>query len=201
MPDRVRESVFSILATRFGLPGMLPPLRVADLFAGCGSLGFEAVSRGAVGCEFVERGRLATAALRNNIQRLGAQDSCQIVPSNAWTACLSTPRPKAAYGIIFVDPPYADTRDASAGSKVATLLGDLFRTGWADRECIIILHHQASVVHQPDDRACWTVRDRRVYGTTAVVLLAHADAAPDRPDSTPQPILKPDSGSDVRNTA
>ncbi|MCH7814456.1 MAG: RsmD family RNA methyltransferase [Planctomycetes bacterium] len=61
-PDRIKEAVFDILGARWGSPGTVPPLWVADLFAGSGSLGLEAVSRGARGCVFVERDRAAQLA-------------------------------------------------------------------------------------------------------------------------------------------
>ena len=63
MPDRIRESIFDILASRFGLCGTLPSLKVADLFAGSGSMGWEAVSRGASGCDFIEKGALLSFEL------------------------------------------------------------------------------------------------------------------------------------------
>ena len=61
--DRVRETLFNMLASRLG---SFEQLRVADLFAGSGALGFEALSRGAAHASFVERDPKAIAAIRHN---------------------------------------------------------------------------------------------------------------------------------------
>jgi len=67
--DRVRETLFSMLASRLG---DFEGLRVADLFAGSGALGFEALSRGAASVDFVELAPKSLAALRANAAALGA---------------------------------------------------------------------------------------------------------------------------------
>ena len=67
--DRVRETLFSMLASRLG---SFEELRVADLFAGSGALGFEALSRGAASAIFVENDPKAAAAIRRNADALGA---------------------------------------------------------------------------------------------------------------------------------
>ena len=68
--DRVRETLFSMLASRLG---SFEDLRVADLFAGSGALGFEALSRGAAQASFVENDSKAAAIIRANAEKLGAQ--------------------------------------------------------------------------------------------------------------------------------
>src|SRR5918997_3184556 len=73
--DRVRETLFSMLVSRIGL---FNGLRVADLFAGSGALGFEALSRGAEFACFVENDSKAAAAIRANATDLGALDRVQI---------------------------------------------------------------------------------------------------------------------------
>ena len=83
MPDRMREAVFDILVSRFGCPGGLPPIDVVDLFAGSGSLGLEAISRGAAACDFVERRKPALAVLRRNLVQLESGATCRIVAGNA----------------------------------------------------------------------------------------------------------------------
>lgn len=173
MPDRVKESVFAILAARHDLQGMLPAVHVADLFAGSGGMGFEAVSRGAGRCSFIERAGPALSALRENINTLDAAATCAITKADAWTVPLTTPRPDSPYGLIFVDPPYADARDASRGGRIPRLLADLFRANWADSQTVLVLHHEARVTWMPDQRACWDVSDRRVYGVAAVTFIMH----------------------------
>jgi len=86
--DRVKESLFNILGSRFGLPGEIPDFAVLDLFAGSGGLGIESISRGARSCVFVERDRAALAALTANLASLRGAADCRIVKDNAWTARL-----------------------------------------------------------------------------------------------------------------
>ena len=73
--DRAREGLFSMLASRLG---GFEELRVADLFAGTGALGLEALSRGAAFCTFYEKDRAALDAVRHNIDKLGAADRAEI---------------------------------------------------------------------------------------------------------------------------
>lgn len=100
--DRVRETLFSMLASRLG---NFEDLRVADLFAGSGALGLEALSRGARSVTFVESDSKAAATIRRNAERLGA--AVQVLSGSA----LSLPRSEP-FDLIFADPPYS----AGAGS-------------------------------------------------------------------------------------
>ncbi|WP_028970102.1 16S rRNA (guanine(966)-N(2))-methyltransferase RsmD [Sphingomonas sp. URHD0057] len=96
--DRVRETLFSMLASRLG---SFEDLRVADLFAGSGALGFEALSRGAAQATFVENDVKASAAIRRNAEKLGASDRVHILGGSA----LALPRSEP-FDLIFADPPY-----------------------------------------------------------------------------------------------
>ncbi len=113
--DRVRETLFSMLASRLG---SFESLRVADLFAGSGALGLEAVSRGAARACFVEQDRRALEAIRANIAALEVEDRSQLLACSA----LALP-PAEPFDLIFADPPYA----AQSGSAV---VGELVRSGW-----------------------------------------------------------------------
>jgi 16S rRNA (guanine966-N2)-methyltransferase len=95
--DRVRETLFSMLASRLG---SFEDLRIADLFAGSGALGFEALSRGAASATFVENNAQAAAVIKHNAARLGA--SVELLAGSA----LSLPR-SDPFHLIFADPPYA----------------------------------------------------------------------------------------------
>ena len=94
--DRVREALFSMLSSRLGT---FEGLRVADLFAGSGALGLEALSRGAAHCIFVESDARAVKAIRANIAALGAE--AEIRQGAAEHARLSGP-----VDLAFLDPPY-----------------------------------------------------------------------------------------------
>jgi len=183
MPDRVRESVFDILASRYALPGTLPAVEVADLFAGTGGMGFEALSRGASGCDFVERDREAVAVLRENAAALHVDSSCRIHRANAWTLPLSSPRPSQPYGLIFVDPPYADVRGPSPTRRVSRLLSDFVRAGWVDATSIVVLHHPADIRFVFGADSSWTVDDQRTYGSAGISLAVLAAVPSPEPSS------------------
>src|SRR5690242_13299369 len=80
--------------------GSFEDLRVADLFAGSGALGFEALSRGAASATFVENDSRAVAAIRRNVEKLGAE--AMILSGSAFALPRSQP-----FDLIFADPPYA----------------------------------------------------------------------------------------------
>ncbi|QLC24057.1 16S rRNA (guanine(966)-N(2))-methyltransferase RsmD [Parasphingopyxis algicola] len=112
--DRVREALFSMLASRLG---SFEGLRVADLFAGSGALGLEALSRGAAHCTFVERDRAASQILKANIAALDA-------PAEILTrAAENLPAANRPYDLIFMDPPYGK-------GLAGTLLPQLRDRGW-----------------------------------------------------------------------
>ena len=122
--DRTREALFSMLASRVG---DFTDLRVADLFAGSGALGLEALSRGAKTCLFVEQERGAIEAVRENVLRLGAHGAD--IRAQSVMALGPTPDP---LDIVLMDPPYG----TGAGSVA---LDRLNRLGWiADHSWISI---------------------------------------------------------------
>lgn len=105
--DRVREALFSMLLSRIG---SFEGLRVADLYAGSGALGLEAISRGAAHATFVESGPRASRAIKHNAERLGVLDRVRVFGGSA-TAL----PPSGPFDLIFADPPY----QAGSGSQVA----------------------------------------------------------------------------------
>lgn len=114
--DRTRETLFSMLTSRLG---SFEGLAVADLFAGSGALGLEALSRGAASCLFVEQDAEALKAIRANVETLGAKPRALVQTGSV----LSLGPAKAPHDLILLDPPY----DTGAG-EVA--LDRLLRLGW-----------------------------------------------------------------------
>ena len=99
--DRIRETLFAILEPS------LPGARVLDLFAGAGTLGIEALSRGASHVTFVERAAAAVHALRKNLVATGFSDRSDLVAANV-LGFLERCGPPASYALVFVDPPFVD---------------------------------------------------------------------------------------------
>ena len=117
--DRTREALFSMLLSRLG---SFEDLRVADIFAGTGALGLEALSRGAARCTFVERDREALAALKANIEKLGAEGAD--IRAQAAEGFSGGP-----FDLVFMDPPYG----SGLGQKVLPRLA-LEAGAWASIE-------------------------------------------------------------------
>jgi 16S rRNA (guanine966-N2)-methyltransferase len=107
--DRVREALFSMLASD-GVLGAARAPRVLDLYAGSGALGLEAISRGAREVVFVESGRPAITAIRQNVRALDVGASTTVVPARVDRALGTIEGP---FDLVLVDPPYADVRAPS----------------------------------------------------------------------------------------
>ena len=114
--DRTRETLFSMLTSRLGT---FEGLFVADLFAGSGALGLEALSRGAERALFVEQDAAALRTLRENIAALRAQPRCDVRAGSV----LALGPAKQAPDLVLIDPPY----ESGAG---AVALDKLRRLGW-----------------------------------------------------------------------
>ncbi len=121
--DRLRETLFSMLASRLG---SLEDLRVADLFAGTGALGFEALSRGASSATFVEWDSKTAAVIRRNAEKLGAP--VQVFGGSALTLPRSEP-----FDLILADPPY-EPGSGSATVRAVLDAGWLAPGGWMSIE-------------------------------------------------------------------
>jgi 16S rRNA (guanine966-N2)-methyltransferase len=157
---KVREALFSMLEAR-GVDW--PTARVLDLFAGSGSLGFEALSRGAAYAAFVESAPYAVKVIQSNAALLGVEGPRFAIWREEVRAVL-TKRPERPFSVVFIDPPYA--LDA-LGQTLAALL----RGGWAAPGGIINAEVEARGAFSPDsvDARLETLADRS-YGQTRVIL-------------------------------
>ena len=147
--DRAREALFSMLASRLG---NFEELRVADIFAGTGALGLEALSRGATRCTFVERDREAVAALKANVERLGATGTD--VRAQAAESFTGGP-----FDLVFMDPPYG----SRLGQKVLPRL-TLEAGAWVSLE---------TAFNEEVDIAGFETETTRIHGKAKLTLLRH----------------------------
>ncbi|HEY3376837.1 MAG TPA: 16S rRNA (guanine(966)-N(2))-methyltransferase RsmD [Armatimonadota bacterium] len=99
----VRETLFNMLAP------LLPEASFLDLFAGCGSVGLEALSRGAASATFVESARPALDCLRANIETLGVAGQTSVLPYPVLRALEQLTQQGESFDIIFLDPPFHDS--------------------------------------------------------------------------------------------
>lgn len=162
--DRVRQTVFDILAARIDLEGA----GVLDLFAGSGSLGFEALSRGAARVTFVESRRDAAACIEENARTLGCLAATAILETDALGFALTT---SGRYDLVFADPPYAFSRTAELPGLI--LGRELVRPGG-----FLVIEHAADL-RFPEAGPV------RKFGRTCVSFF--------RPGGPPSPPPEPES--------
>jgi 16S rRNA (guanine966-N2)-methyltransferase len=119
---RVRASIFSRLAARTELAGA----RVLDLFAGSGSLGLEALSRGAAKAVFVDSSRAAATAIRDNLRVFGLEGRAEVMVASVERAIAMLSARGERFDLVFVDPPYRDDTSAAVLRALGAdgLLGD-----------------------------------------------------------------------------
>jgi len=151
--DRTREALFSMLQSRVG---SFEDLAVADLFAGSGALGLEALSRGAASCLFVEQDRAALDALKANIAKLDAKGA-EVRASSV----LALGPARAPLDLILMDPPYA-----SGAGNVA--LDKLARLGWTTPATWVSIETGRT---EDVDVAGFAIEAERVHGKAKITLL------------------------------
>lgn len=122
--DRVKEALFN----RLNSLGLLRPdgdnagWAAVDVFSGTGSLGLEALSRGAASCTFVDQDRKAVALLNENIETLGLTDRSQVVQGSALAGYWSASLQPGSIQIAFIDPPYAMMEEDDMREKVLAMV-------------------------------------------------------------------------------
>ncbi len=157
--DRMRERVFSMLMhSRY--PDMAGSY-VADLYAGTGALGLEALSRGASHCTFVEKARSSIDIIKSNIALLHEEENTHVFSGNAQ----ALPSPSQSFDFIFMDPPYRQ------GHVTPTLEG-IIAQKWLSERGVIICELAS------DDEASFPqeleIIDERTQGQQRIVFLMHA---------------------------
>jgi 16S rRNA (guanine966-N2)-methyltransferase len=130
--DRLRETIFNILEHAYDDP--ISDARVLDLFAGTGAMGFEALSRGASFCLFVDQGAQARGLMRASIEKLGCAGQARVFRRDATK--LGSPKPLAPFSLVFCDPPYGR---ALAPSALASALAG----GWIAKRAVIVVEEAA----------------------------------------------------------
>jgi 16S rRNA (guanine966-N2)-methyltransferase len=133
--DRARQAIFNILEHAPWAPA-LEGRRVIDLFAGSGALGFEALSRGASFCLFVETDEGARGAIRDTVEALGLFGATRVHRRDAATL---GPRPGGMggpFGLAFLDPPYGQGLAERA-------LAELRHGGWLTEDAAVVVERGA----------------------------------------------------------
>lgn len=148
--DRVREAVFSSIGS------WVEDSIVADLYAGSGSFGLEALSRGAASAVFVENGRKALAALRANVETVGLGGTVLATTVQDYLS-----RGNHRFHLVFLDPPWPDPTEQIEDDLVA-----LDRLLLPNGEVVISRRHTDRVPDQPEN---WRVATDKRYGDTRII--------------------------------
>ena len=152
---RVRASIFSRVSSRIELSGA----RVLDLFAGSGSLGLEALSRGAARAVFVDSSRAAAAAIRDNLRSLGLEARAEVLIAEIERALAALTARGERFDLVFIDAPY---RNDVSGA----VLGALQARGLLDAGACVVVR-QARRAPETDAAGleminCATLGDHRI---------------------------------------
>ncbi|MCK4485954.1 MAG: 16S rRNA (guanine(966)-N(2))-methyltransferase RsmD [Desulfobacterales bacterium] len=157
--DYLRESIFNILA------GGVEDAVVLDLFAGTGSLGIEALSRGAATAVFVDKAAQAIKALARNICACCLEGRSTILKRDILRGLSFLKSIDRAFELVFIDPPY----DKGFVERTMQLLDRAEST--SDRVSIVIEHSRREVL--PENMARFILCDQRDYGKTLVSFYRH----------------------------
>lgn len=155
--DQVKEAVFNILAP------VVEGAAVLDLFAGTGSIGIEALSRGARSCTFVESQKEVAEVLRRNLERCRIEENVEVLTVPVERALPILKKRGERYDLLFVDPPY----DRGWVQEILPLIG----TGdWSFPGSTMVVEHSPRE-KVDEEYGCWRLRDQRVYGQTRISFL------------------------------
>jgi len=162
--DRVKESLFSVLY-KYDLPA---GARVADLFCGVGSLGLEALSRGAEFVTFVEKDPGVIAVLNKNIEKARFEKESKVIRANAFIIGAVVKPGMEKYNLVFVDPPYAATTNVQADSPLGGLL-ELLSQQVTDDGIVVV--RTVLGVNLLEKYGCFQIAERRQWSTMAITIL------------------------------
>jgi 16S rRNA (guanine966-N2)-methyltransferase len=162
--DRARESLFNILAHADWAPA-LEGTRVIDAFAGSGSLGFEAISRGAAFCLFVETEAAARGCIRDNVETFQLFGNTRIHRRSATDL---GPKPAglgAPFNLVFLDPPYRH-------GLIPPALEQLASGQWIAPDALVVAETGSDEAELTAPG--WEAIDSRIYGAARVSFLRRA---------------------------
>ncbi len=194
MLDRVREALFSTLG-----PGIRGAFAL-DLFAGSGSLGFEALSRGAALARFVEQDARVASLLARNAEALGVEERADVVHTSALSPAAWRPpegEPERWADVIFLDPPYPWLSDERRGPLMAAareLATRVLRPGG-----LLVFHTPRRGVEERDFPA-ELEPDQRLYGGSALWYLRGPEEAGGEAQAAPEPAAAAEASAEAEES-
>jgi 16S rRNA (guanine(966)-N(2))-methyltransferase RsmD len=173
--DRVKESVFNILFSKGCPAGCI----VADLFCGTGSMGLEALSRGAAWATFIDKDYKVVEILKRNIAKADFVGQSKAVCANILKVGAAPTPEHGLYGLVFVDPPYMMSENCEADSRVGKLMFLISQQVKDDGLVILRTHEQARALEHYDKL---TQIDMRSWGSMTVRFYRKNDGEKSSPD-------------------
>ncbi|HKS16105.1 MAG TPA: RsmD family RNA methyltransferase [Planctomycetota bacterium] len=153
---RMRNSLFQVLSSRLDVAAL-------DLFAGIGTMGLEALSRGAEFVLFIDSDSRCVEAIRRNLEKLKFADRADVVEGDALQAPAIAASSGRTFGLVFIDPPYRLYDDPASRAKLEAAVAALPVKG------LLAVEHR-TVQKFGDTWAGGRLEDRRKYGGTTVSL-------------------------------
>ena len=154
--DRAKQTIFDILSNRVEFDG----LHVLDLFCGTGSLGLEAISRGAATVTFVDSSRDSLEILRRNIGTLDCESQCTVYQADVFWYLKNT---RSRFDLAFVDPPYKLP-------TIGSLPRAVHESGVLNQGGFVVMEHSRESAVDVDE-SVYSVT-RKPFGQTIVLILA-----------------------------
>jgi 16S rRNA (guanine966-N2)-methyltransferase len=174
VPDRVKESWFAVLGRA------VEGARVLDLYCGSGSLGIEALSRGAESCVFVEREGAALHLLARHLELSRLAERSETLAADAAVALEGLARGNERFDLVFVDPPF----EASSKARFYSAEGVLARAGGLlAAEGVMMVRREAGCAPRPGPPEGLGLLKKRAWGRSEVLFLR---SAPGRPSASAQ---------------
>ncbi|MEM6780676.1 MAG: 16S rRNA (guanine(966)-N(2))-methyltransferase RsmD [Pseudomonadota bacterium] len=156
--DKVRQAIFNALNSRGAIAGA----NVLDLFCGTGSLGLEALSRGAAYTTFVDNSAQSLDACKQNIETCGVHEFTSVIQKDALKL---PPEKDKKYSLILMDPPYRQ-------NLVYSALEHLSNNGWIDSEAVIVIDCEKEADENLPKN--FSLLDVKKYGDVKLILAEHA---------------------------
>ena len=153
--DRAKQTIFDILTTRVEFEGM----EVLDLFAGSGSLGLEAISRGVKNVTFIDKSRASLAVLEKNVASLGCKPQCTVYQADVFWYLKNMRR---SYDLVFTDPPYKLP-------EIGTLPNAIYDSGMVRKGSYVVMEHSRNSAIELDEQKYEILR--KPFGQTTVLIL------------------------------
>ena len=157
--DRVRESIFNIIAHR------IANRHVLDLFSGTGAMGLEALSRGASDCTFIDNSKAAITVLKKNIQICNVQERSRAIHWDIGKSLACLKSSPSRFDLIFMDPPYHS-------DLIGPAMLHLHEIRVLDRDALLVIEHAQDEITSEQAHIYQSI-DHRRYGKTGISILTY----------------------------